>query len=270
MKKTVFQLLIIVLLLPACSGFNKVLKSTDNEYKYKKAIEYYNDEDYVRAMTLFEGLIPIFKGTVKSEEVLYYYAYCHYATNDYILGGYYFRNFTKTYPNSKHNEECQFMGAYCYYKDSPKVSLDQSNTGLAINELQLFISMYPTSSRLAECNELIDDMRHKLEEKSFISAKLYYNLEDYKAARVALKNSLRDFPGSKFSEDLLFLIAKSNYLYALNSIESKQKERYEQTLKEYYTLMQTFPDGKYKKDAKSIFEHTTKELKKLGILSTTN
>ncbi len=51
-------------------------------------------------------------------------------------------------------------------------------------------------------------MRDKLVEKSFISARLYYDLGYYKSAILALRNSLIEYPETRYREELMFLILK--------------------------------------------------------------
>jgi outer membrane protein assembly factor BamD len=41
---------------------------------------------------------------------------------------------------------------------------------------------------------LITEMEDKLVRKSYISAKLYYDMKQYRAAVVALNNSLNEYP----------------------------------------------------------------------------
>jgi len=179
-----FKYLLIIISLAVFSSsckYQKLLKSTDNKLKYEKAKEYYENEDYAKAMTLFEQLIPIYRGTEKGEEISYFYAYSNYHLKNYILAGHYFRKFINSFPNSKFTEECSFMSAYCYYLDSPKSTLAQESTAKAITELQLYMGRYPESERIDECNELMDDLTRKLQKKSFENALLYYNRELYKA-----------------------------------------------------------------------------------------
>ena len=78
-----------------------------------------------------------------------------------MLASYYFKIFTVNYPYSKHREELSFMAAYCYYLESPKYSLDKTNTIKAIKELQAFIDKYPKSEKIKECNLLIDNLTKK-------------------------------------------------------------------------------------------------------------
>jgi len=242
--------------------YQKLLKSSDSELKFTKAKQYYESEDYAKAMTLFEQLIPIYRGTDKGEEVSYLFAYCNYYVKDYILAGHYFRRFAGSFPNSEHAEESSYMSAYCYYLDAPKPSLDQETTRKAIQEFQLYMGRYPNSPRIQECNDLVDELRRRLETKSYDNAMLYYRIEQYKAAVVSLKESIKEFPDSEFREDILYYIVKSNYKYALMSIYGKTKERLEDTLRDYKTFIRAYPNSeKYGKDVAKIYEDVTDKLK---------
>lgn len=261
-NKLIGLLLVTLLIFSACSKYSKLLKSTDYELKYKEAIKYYEEKEYLKAIGLFEELIPIYKGTSKAEKVYYYYAYCHYGQEDYIMAGYYFSSFSKTFPNSNHSEEAEFLAAYCYYMDSPKSSLDQSNTYKAIEELQLFINRHPESEKIEEANELIDKLRHKLEKKSYDNALLYFNIGNFKASIFSINTSLKEFPDSKYRQDLLFYKLKSSYLLAINSIESKKNERFQSTIDAYFELIDEYPNYQHKKDAEKIYENTRTKLSK--------
>lgn len=232
--------------------FQKILKNDDYEVKYQKAKLYYEEEKYQKAIQLFEQLVPYEKGKERGEEVLYYYAMCNYNLKDFILAGYYFRYFSNTYPNSIYNEECLYLSAYCYFLDSPKPSLDQTPTLEAITAFELFLSEYPESEKLDTCNQMIDKLRYKLQEKSFNNAKLYYDLGYYNGASIALENSLNEYPDSPFKEDILYYQIKTNFDYASNSIEFKQLERYQKTVKKYKQYIKYFPTGKYLKEVEKI------------------
>ena len=236
-----------------CGGYEKLLKSSDYKLKLEKAMEYYNEEEYVRASTLFDQIAPVYRGTIKADTVFYYQAMSYYMQRDYILSGHHFNQLATNYPNSVYAEESDYMSAYCYYKTSPKPSLDQGNTIKSVNAFTLFMIKYPNSPRVEEARILIEEMRNKMVEKSYNSAKLYYDLGDYKASIIALKNSLSAYPDTKHREELLFLILKSSFLLAENSITSKQKERYQDTMDEYYTFIGEFPESRYKKEAERIY-----------------
>lgn len=260
--KSIFILFLsLSVILGSCSKYQKYLKSSDYALKYEKGVEYYEKKDYYRAIGLFEELENIYKGSEKAEKIQFYMAYCYYNQGDNILAGYYFKNFSERYPLSVHSEECDYMSAYCSYLNSPVPSLDQAYTYKAIEEMQMFLNKHPKSTRIAECNKIIDDLRLKLELKSFRAAKLYFDIEDYKAAIIALKIGLNDYPDTQFREEILYLTLKSSYNLAENSISNKKAERFQDTVDEYYNLISEFPNTKYLKEAKKIFDASTNNLK---------
>lgn len=256
-----FSLFAAFVSLEGCrSEYQKILKSTDVSKKLAKAKEYYQKKDYFRSIQLFDELVNIYRGTDDAEEIYYYYALCNYGLKDYITARYHFKTFSETYPKSKYAEECRYMAAYCYYLESPKFSLDQDNTYKAIEALQLFVNLYPKSERVASCNDLIDDLRAKLEQKAYENAKLYLKIGDYKASVTSLKNAINDFPDSPFNEEISFMILKSSFLYAENSIETKQYERYKEALSYYQSFKDAYPKSKYLKEATRFFDTASKRM----------
>jgi outer membrane protein assembly factor BamD len=249
------------MLMVSCSGFEKILKSKDYNFKYKKALEYYKKKDHYRYTTILEQLVPIYNGTQRADTVQFYFAMGNYKQGDYILAGHYFDTFRKTFPRSVFTEEAEYMYAYCYYESSPRPELDQETTQAAIVAFSEFVSKYPNSDKKNEVAKILVELKDKLIEKSYLSAKLYYNISEYKAAIVALKNSLKDFPESKHREEELFLILKSSYLLADNSIASKQKDRFQSTVDEYYTFIGEFPQSVYADEAKKMYDTSMKFLR---------
>jgi len=259
-KSIIYILLVALAVSFGCSGFEKVLKSKDYEFKYKKALEYYAKKDHYRYLTLFEQLSPIYKGTMRSDTIEYYLAQGNYHQGDYLLAGHYFDKFRKTFPRSAFTEDAEFMYAYCFYMSSPRAELDQDNTQAAISAFAEFISRYPNSKRMGEVNDIMHELRDKLIEKSYLSSKLYFKIGDYKAAIVAIRNSIKEFPNTKYREEQFFLILKSSYLLADNSVPEKRKERFQSAVDEYYTFISEYPSSKYVDEAKKMYDASMKVL----------
>lgn len=254
--------LVILLLAASCSEYDKLLKSDDLEAKYKAALDYYKQEKYTKAVTLIEAILPRYKGTTKSEELDYLHAKCYYEMGDYVMASHYFQTFVQTYLTSEHADEADFLMGYCYYMLSPRPELDQTNTYNAINAFTLHKTKFPVSEYNSTCDSLTVVLNNKLAEKSYLAAKLYFKMEKYSAAIVALGNSLEEFPETSFREELMFLRLKSRYLYAQNSIREKQPERYQNTVDEYFTFIDEFPTSKYAREAEKIYNDSTEFLTK--------
>lgn len=265
-------LLVIIIAFAGCkSKFEKLRASNDTAKKYREAVRLYEKKDYNKALSLFDDLVTKYRGTAEAEDLSYYFAYTHYKLRDYTTARYHFKTFADTYASSAKAEECRFMAAYCFYLESPTYSLDQENTIKAIEALQLFINLYPKSERVAEASKLISNLRDKLETKSYANAKLFLDIGDYKSAVIAFRNSAREFPDTKYAEEMEFLTIKAQALYAKASFEIKQEERYNEAIQLYNEFVQNYPSSKYLKEAEEIKKSSEKaiiDVRKLIALQT--
>src|SRR5690606_15874320 len=276
-KRIVQTLAILVLAVVGLSGckskFEKLRASNDTGRKYQEAIRYYNEEKFSKALVLFDDLVKRYRGRPEAEDLNYYFAYTNFQLKDYTTARYQFQSFTESYPGSQRAEECRYMAAYCYYLESPVYSLDQENTLKAIEALQLFINIYPNSERAEEAANLIDNLRGKLERKSYENSKIYLDIGDYLAAVIAFDNSLRDYPDTKYAEQLEYHKIEAQYLYALNSSERRQEERFNDAIEfaddflADYTESENADDAlKFKADAQKGIERVKSTLEEWSVL----
>ncbi len=262
MRKSTFISVLLGLCLVACnSEFEKIRTGGNAEQIYEKAMEYYDAGDYLKAQTLYELILNSFRGTAKAEDLAFKYAYTHYYQGSYLLSAHYFENFSNTYTSSEKREEADYMIAYSNYLLSPTFRLDQQNTTKAIEQFQLFINTYPNSDRVATSNELIEEMRKKLETKAFAQGKLYYDLKAYNASIHSFENLLKDFPETEDAEEIRFLILKASFLFAENSFFERQAERYETAMGKYADFQKKFPSSKYMPEAREMLNQTRAKLK---------
>jgi len=264
MRLRLYIVLIILVLVSSCSDYQKLLKSTDFDLKKSKAKEFFDAGEYVKTTELLTQILPRFRATDEAEDLNWMNAQAYFGMADYVMAGSYFKTFIDQFPFGKHSEEAYYMAALCDYNISARPELDQENTRNAIEGFNIFINKFPNSPKIEDCNKRIIDLEDKLVEKSYLSAKLYYDMKQYKAAVVALTNSLKEYANTKYREKMMYLKLNSLFLYAVNSFPNKQKERYQTTLDDYYSFMEEFPKSTYSKDVSSIFQRTNKFLK-IGI-----
>jgi outer membrane protein assembly factor BamD len=261
MKFRLYILIIISILVTSCGEYEKLLKSTDYELKKTKAKEYYEDKQYVKASELLGQVIPRFRATDEAEELNWLNAQSYYGMKQYDMAGTYFKSLVEQYPFGKYAEDATFLGAKCDYNISPRAELDQESCKNAIEGFNVFINRFPYSPKVAEAKNYVKELQDRLVEKSYMNAKLYYNMKEYKAAVTALSNSLKEYSDSKYREEMMFLKLNSLFQYAELSYANKQKERYQATLDDYFSFMEEFPESKYSKDVKKIYQDTAKYLK---------
>mgnify|MGYP000744894600 FL=1 len=114
MKKNILITLLAALLLSSCGEYNKLLKSTDYEYKYEAAKNYFAKGQYNRAATLLNELIAILKGTDKAEESLYMLGMSYYNQKDYQTAAQTFIQYYNVYPRGTFTDWHVFMPVKLY------------------------------------------------------------------------------------------------------------------------------------------------------------
>lgn len=249
----------------ACANsYQKALKNPDSRTKLEMADTYYKKKDFARAISLYEMVEDAYSGTPAAEKILYNSAQCNFALKQFALAGFQFKTYFENFPSAEHAEEALYMNAYCAYLESYEPELDQADTYKAIETFRIFLNVYPESKYVSECNNYLDKLRGKLSLKAYQTAKLYFNMGEYKSAIVALKNASNDFPEMSQKEEVDFLVVKSNYLLAKNSIETKQVERYKNTLLAFEDFSEQYLESsKYMREAKDIQARSMAALKRI-------
>ncbi|MBK6977948.1 MAG: outer membrane protein assembly factor BamD [Cytophagaceae bacterium] len=273
-KKSLFALLILVgfLQISCNKKFNQLMKKGTLDEKYKAAITYYENAQYYKAGLILEEISPLLKGDSTAEKAQFYNAYCNYYQGQFQMSSYAFKSFYATYNNSPFAEEAFYMYAYSMFKDSPPSNLDQTNTLTAIDALQTFINTYPESKYADKCTKDLNDLRYRLEMKAYEKAKLYYKtrqpsfsgLANYKATVVSVSNFVKDFPDSKFTEELQYIQVISQQELADVSLYTKQKERYNEAITFYEKFVDKFPKSKYLKDLEKVHDRAMKGLEQVA------
>ena len=264
--KRFFQISLVglILLVSSCaSKYSKVLNSKDNEFRIKKANEYYEAKKYAHAEELFQDLFPYLRGTPRYEDAFYKFAYCAYYLKDYESASMAFQTFQENFPNSSLVPNANYMQCYCLFLSSPKAELDQTATEKSMGLLKAFIATYPNSEKVSEAQKLLEECNQKIEEKEFLSAQLYYDLGYFNASHLYFDLLLSDYPGSTKADQYMYMIAKSSYEYAKVSIPSAQQERYEQTLEDCTNFLGQFPESAFKEKATKMKTDAQQQLEKI-------
>lgn len=256
-------LLCIMLMFSCATEFEKVRSSNDAKLILEKGHQYFEEGDYAAAQSLYELAIQTYRGRAEAEKLFFNYAYTYYHLGEFITASYYFKNFANTYYNSEKREEADFMAAYSNVRLSPNHRLDQTYSEKAIEGLQEFVNKYPYSDRIAECNKIIDQLRTKLEQKSFEQGLLYYNMGQYQAANQSFLGTLKDFPGSKDEDEIKYLLIKSNYNLAVNSIIGKREERLQETVVLCNKYKDKIKNRVFKKEVSDIQKSAINQLKSI-------
>ena len=245
----------------ACkSQYEALLNSTDSDAKYAAAFEFFNQGKYTKAAQLFESLSTITSGTERDDTVQYYWGLSNYRSRDYYTAETNFTNFMMNFPRSPFSETARYLRLDCLYRSTLRYELDQVPTQTAISAITEYMSEYPDSPYIEVCDNMLVDLNERLDRKAFESAKLYYKMEDYKAAQVALRNVLKDDSDNIYREDILYCTAMASYKYAELSVNEKKKERYMTFVDDYLNFIGEFPESKHRNELDGNYKRARKFL----------
>lgn len=240
------------------SQFELLLASNDVEAKYKAAMEYYADGKYQKAGQLFESLSVLANGTERDDSIQFYWAMSNYKFKDYVSAETNFTSFVEHFPASVFTQEAKFLKLDCMYRGTYRYELDQTPTYRTITAISEYIVEYPHSDKIDVCSKMLDELGLRLDRKAYENARLYYRMEDYKAARVALMNVLKEDSDNVYREEILYLIAMSSYKYASQSVPAKQRERFLAFVDDYLNFVGEFPDSKHKAELDTLYRKVQK------------
>ena len=278
--RLLFQLLAACsMLLVSCGEYTRVLKSGDYEYKYETAKALYMSGHYHQASELFGMLLAPLKGTSYSEENIFMLAESNMKAKDYESAAMFFKKYYQAYPKGRYMDMARYNSGYALYKQTVDVRLDQTRTMEAITEFQSFLDYCPNTNLKGQAMEIIYELQDKLVKKEYLSAKLYFDLgayamnsayggNNYQACVVTAQNALKDYPyaSAGLREDLSILTLRAKYYLARQSVEEKRLERFRDTVDEYYAFQNDYPESKYLKEAKSIFDYSERVVESKGRL----
>ncbi|GAB3233138.1 outer membrane protein assembly factor BamD [Algoriphagus aestuariicola] len=257
----------LLFLIMSCGPFTKLEKSTNWEELYNGANKYYQEGEYSKAIILYEKVLPVIKGSEKAELAEYNYANCHFKTKRYIEAAGYFSTFYRTYNRSPLAEEALFMNAYSLYLDAPDYNLDQQSSQEAVAAIQQFVTRFPASASYERAMEMLTDLEGRFEQKAYSEAQMYYKLKDglfpgdfYRACIINFQNFAKDYPESKYNEELAYKLVEVGYGYAENSAFAKKEERLNDALGFAATFYRKYGNSQYLDEVKKFEEETRKEL----------
>lgn len=248
-KTSIFNLFLFLALsafIYSCSSSGSGdIETEDPEQAFKIAKRMYDKGDYLDAIDAFSFIKIKFPGTTVADKVQFYLGDSYYHKQEYILAAYEYESMLKNYPLSELIPETRYKLGLCYYNLSPKYSLDQEFTRYAIEELQLYIELYPTDKNTADAEKKLKELKDKLAYKNYKTGVLYMKLDNYRAASLYFKNVYEEYIDSEWADDSM--IGHAEALINLKKTDEAQK-----VLERFYKL---FPKSNLKSRANSLMKN---------------
>ena len=239
--QNVVILILIVIIGGSCGEYQRIYKKGTVLEKQSKAMELYNKKEYSKSVQLLEQLRDLYKVRDSLENVYYHMAMSYYHLKDYPYASLFFKDYTENFNQSDRSIECAYMSLYCDFLAIGPADLDQADTKKVIEAMQMFTNYYPDSEYAQKCNDHIDGLRFKLQQKEFDMVEQYYRMGEFKSAVVAAKNAVKLYPDTDQRESLEWIAVDAQFQYAENSVRSKRLERFQLVMENIQDYLYTHP-----------------------------
>ena len=202
--------IIASLLFLSCAAFHQEKPSAVEILA--KADEEFSKGNYSKAEKLYTDYLTVEPLSPDVARVHFMLGKCLYEDKDFEAALSKFRFVTTNFPTSEYAPEADLMLGKCYLALSPRPELDQSYTRRAILYFRNFIESYPDSPLVPEAKKGIKQAREKLARKQLLSAKFYFKISQFKAAKIYLEELVDEYPEVTFIDEARLLLAKT-YLH---------------------------------------------------------
>ncbi len=254
-----FILLVLMLTVVACSGSGRLRYSSPQE-AFEKGQSAYERGRYDRAAEYFQGVFDYGRTNEYADDAQLMLARSYYASKQYILAATEYTRFAELYRADPRAAEAEYERALAYAQQAPNYELDQTATEQAIQYFQLFINRFPEHASVTEAEQRIRSLRGKIARKAFESGELYERRELYEAAALTYERAFADYPDTEWADDALVGAIRAYLLYADESIQARQEERYRKALENYERFVQIYPDSPLRLTAEDLYTRAQRRL----------
>jgi outer membrane protein assembly factor BamD len=147
---------------------------------------------YGDAALEYKDFLATFAGDERCDFAQFRLAESYRMDKEYALAEVEYRILISDYGYSEYVDDAFFLEGVCAFKQSPRVERDQTKSYEALDRLNRFVQLFPTSARLEEAKAMLREIHARLGEKEFLSARLYFSRKRYDAALIYL-NKIIDF-----------------------------------------------------------------------------
>lgn len=180
-----------------CASQKDTLEATDIAETYKKAMEFYEKDNYMRAEETFTFILYNDPGGEYADDAQFYLAETYFAKGDYLLAISEYDRLIRRMKNSPYVEESFWKKTEAYCELSPDYRLEREMTDKALRYLNDFLEIYPNSKYRPDVESRIIEMKEKLAMKLMASGKLYDTLHEYESAMYYYDNIIAEYPETK-------------------------------------------------------------------------
>jgi outer membrane assembly lipoprotein YfiO len=192
-------LLALVLLFGGCSARQENLALLPADAMYTRAVEAMEEREFDDAIQLLEFFVIQYIGDPRAPDARMMLGDANMEQREYPTAANHYQRLVNDFPLHPLALEARFRTCEAYYRLSPRVPLDQEYTVAAMLHCESVAAYYPGTTEAEQAQAFVDDMEHKLAEKTYNTAMHYFRQNAYPSAVVYLEDVIEQYPDTSFA-----------------------------------------------------------------------
>jgi outer membrane protein assembly factor BamD len=192
----------------SCGGPYTGSKAALPEQKLAIAADLFDRGKYADAAVEYKSFLASFAGDERSDYAQFRLAESYRLDEEYALAAVEYRILINDYGYSEYVDDAFFLEALCAFRQAPRAERDQSKSYEALDRVNRFLQLFPSSQRIEEAKSLKLEIHDRLGKKDFLGGKLYFSKELYDAALIYLDKVITNYPSTVWA-------ARSHYYKGL-------------------------------------------------------
>ena len=228
MNKFNFLLLLIIIVLTACSKDEKevsLIKETSQELEmissYNEAYKSLKEGDPYFAAKKFLEAELLYPQSIWAPKASLMASYSYYMQNYYTEATLNLERYLKTYPNDKNLSYAHYLIAMCYYESIEDEKRDSAPLFKAKEKFVFIIKNYPNTEFAIDANFKLNLIQDVLASKEMYLGRHYIKKGKWIAAINRFKVVTKDYDQTVFIEEALHRLVEINYKLGLTDESQK-------------------------------------------------
>jgi outer membrane protein assembly factor BamD len=150
--------------------------------------------DYRASSGEYKDFLATFAGDERNDYAQFRLAESYRLDGEYALAEVEYRILMNELQYSDYVDDACYLEGVCAFKQAPRYERDQTKSYQALERLNRFLVLFPTSPRVEEAKGTIREIHERLAHKDFAAVKLYFARKHYDASLVYAGKIIELYP----------------------------------------------------------------------------
>ena len=184
----------------SCGGPYSAKRIELPDQKLALADELFGKAKYNKAAVEYKDFLATFAGDERSDYAQFRLAESYRLDEQYAIAAVEYRILVSDYGYSEYVDDAFFLEGACAFRQTNRPERDQTKSHEALNRINRFLKIFPSSPRREEGEKLQLEIHDQLGKKDFLNAKLYYSKGRDEAALIYFDKVITSYPSTVWAQ----------------------------------------------------------------------